>query len=114
MIDIKPYVPFCDCIPSAVAPGWVGREAADRDEPLKIAGVAAAAGAEDVVARAYEESAKDRWRRRLAAEGMVGGGGAGGGSGRGGDSGGAAGGRVKHKGKRSNIDVCDETLNPTP
>jgi tRNA (Thr-GGU) A37 N-methylase len=26
VIDLKPYVPFCDSIPTAFAPEWVGRE----------------------------------------------------------------------------------------
>lgn len=66
VLDIKPYVPFCDCVPKAVAPGWVGREATDRDEPLKIARVEIANRAKDEVVRAYVESAKERRKRRLA------------------------------------------------
>jgi tRNA (Thr-GGU) A37 N-methylase len=36
VLDVKPYVPFCDRVEDAAAPAWVGKEAADRDEPLKI------------------------------------------------------------------------------
>ncbi|CAL54057.1 Uncharacterised domain UPF0066, YaeB-like domain [Ostreococcus tauri] len=36
VLDIKPYVPFCDSIDGAKAPNWVGREAVGKDEPLKI------------------------------------------------------------------------------
>lgn len=90
VLDLKPYVPFCDCVPTAHAPGWVGREAVDRDEPLKITGVEAAPGAEAEVAAAYVESAKERRRRRLEAQGE------------GGEtSKDLNGGKSKHKGKHS-------------
>ena len=68
VLDVKPYVPFCDRVERAVAPAWVGREAADRDEPLAVTRVESAEGAEDAVATAYEASVKERRRRRLQRE----------------------------------------------
>ena len=44
VLDIKPYVPFCDGVPAAVAPAWVAAEA--EDEPLAIAGVQVPPGAD--------------------------------------------------------------------
>eukprot|EP00884_Botryococcus_braunii_P013747 jgi/Botrbrau1/22373/Bobra.0002s0050.1 len=37
VLDVKPYVPFCDSLPFAVAPSWVAREAPA--EPLRVASV---------------------------------------------------------------------------
>jgi len=34
VLDVKPYVPFCDSCPTAAAPPWV--QAAQQDEPLRI------------------------------------------------------------------------------
>lgn len=68
VLDIKPYVPFCDRVEDATAPAWVGKEASDRDEPLKISRVNAADGAADAVAAAYVRSVADRRRARLARE----------------------------------------------
>lgn len=89
VLDVKPYVPFCDRVEDAVAPAWVGREAADRDEPLAVARVDSAEGADDAVAAAYEASAKERRRIRLERESANG------------DKGGAGSGRARHKGKRN-------------
>ena len=114
VLDIKPYVPFCDCVPKAIAPGWVGREATDRDEPLKIARVDIAKGAEDTVARAYVESAKERRRRRLAAAVATSSKGSSSGSDRAGGGGGGGGGggnKAKRKGMKQN--KTDDSLSFT-
>ena len=68
VLDIKPYVPFCDRVEDATAPAWVGKEASDGNEPLKISRVDAANGADDAVAAAYVRSVADRRRVRLARE----------------------------------------------
>ncbi|GBF93273.1 hypothetical protein Rsub_06005 [Raphidocelis subcapitata] len=52
VLDIKPYVPFCDSLPGAVAPPWVQVEAAD--EPLKLSNV--------VVPPAVEAQVDAVWR----------------------------------------------------
>ena len=39
VLDVKPYVPFCDAVPGARAPPWVGATSADGPEPLQIASV---------------------------------------------------------------------------
>jgi len=87
VLDIKPYVPFCDAVRDAVAPAWVrrggtredGRDAskvrgekstderrATLDDPLEIAAVRFDASAETAVAAAYLRSVKARRARRLA------------------------------------------------
>ena len=84
VLDIKPYVPFCDAVRDAVAPAWVRRGGARRDydddakgrgekdektltdEPLEIAAVRFDASAETAVAAAYLRSVKARRVRRLA------------------------------------------------
>ena len=92
VLDIKPYVPFCDAVRDAVAPAWVrrgtredGRDASKvcgekdekhgwstderrvtLDEPLEIAAVRFDASAETAVAAAYLRSVKARRVRRLA------------------------------------------------
>ena len=68
VLDVKPYVPFCDRVEDAKAPAWVGKEASDRDEPLRISSVNFAVGAADAVAAAYVRSVADRRRARLARE----------------------------------------------
>ena len=73
VLDVKPYVPFCDRVQDAAAPAWVGKEAADRDEPLKITRVDEANGAADEVAAAYVRAVADRRRVRLAREANKGG-----------------------------------------
>jgi hypothetical protein len=73
VLDVKPYVPFCDRVEDAAAPAWVGKEAADRDEPLKITRVDEADGAADEVAAAYVRAVADRRRVRLAKEANEGG-----------------------------------------
>lgn len=42
VLDIKPYVPFCDAVTNASAPAWVREEASE--EPLKISSVLLPAG----------------------------------------------------------------------
>lgn len=84
VLDIKPYVPFCDAVRDAVAPAWVRRGGARKDddddakghgekdektltdEPLEIAAVRFDASAETAVAAAYLRSVKARRVRRLA------------------------------------------------
>ena len=39
VLDIKPYVPFCDSLPDALTPAWVGEQSQIGPEPLKIAHV---------------------------------------------------------------------------
>jgi len=57
VLDIKPYVPFCDAIPGAFAPEWVGREATGgQREPLKISGVHIETEARGRLTQAYEEA----------------------------------------------------------
>ena len=46
VLDLKPYVPFCDSVPEARAPAWVASACADGDEPLRIASVALPPAAE--------------------------------------------------------------------
>lgn len=76
VLDVKPYVPFCDAVPNARAPVWVrkGDESVSssvtsvssgKEEPLKIAAVRFAANAESEVANAYLRSVKARRARRL-------------------------------------------------
>lgn len=54
VVDIKPYLPFCEALPSATAPAWVTVEAPC--EPLHIAAVAMAPGAEAALAAAWARS----------------------------------------------------------
>jgi tRNA (Thr-GGU) A37 N-methylase len=74
VLDIKPYVPFCDRVERATAPDWVRRGVADdaastRLEPLAVAEVRAGEGAEAAVAAAYLVSVKARRARRLRSGG---------------------------------------------
>ena len=43
VLDVKPYLPFCDAPPHAKAPGWAQAEAPDGAEPLAVACVRMAA-----------------------------------------------------------------------
>ncbi|EFJ52642.1 hypothetical protein VOLCADRAFT_102619 [Volvox carteri f. nagariensis] len=52
VLDIKPYVPFCDCLPTARAPSWVQAEA--DDEPLKVAEVVVGEAARAALTRAWQ------------------------------------------------------------
>jgi len=53
VVDIKPYVPFCESIPDAVAPIWVQVEAPN--EPLHISLVLFCDGAKDVLRKIWME-----------------------------------------------------------
>jgi len=52
ILDIKPYVPFADALPQAVAPPWVQAEKED-DEPLHIAAVNIPSRAKEQLHRAW-------------------------------------------------------------
>ena len=39
VLDVKPYIPFCDVINSATTPAWVGKDRAADLEPLHISKV---------------------------------------------------------------------------
>ena len=56
VLDIKPYVPFCDSIERSTAPNWVGREAIGQDEPLKIQRVEVAKEAETALSNSFNRS----------------------------------------------------------
>jgi tRNA (adenine37-N6)-methyltransferase len=60
VLDVKPYVPWCDCVPEAFAPEWVAK--ATKDEPLTIAEVKfASKDTKEKVKEAYRErSGKDK------------------------------------------------------
>eukprot|EP00198_Chlamydomonas_reinhardtii_P009651 XP_001698988.1 predicted protein [Chlamydomonas reinhardtii] len=51
VLDIKPYVPFCDCLAAATAPAWVQAEA--DDEPLAVGEVVVGAGARAALTSAW-------------------------------------------------------------
>ncbi|GLI66014.1 hypothetical protein VaNZ11_009717 [Volvox africanus] len=52
VLDIKPYVPFCDCLPAAKAPSWVQAEA--EEEPLAVREVVMDQTAQDALMRAWQ------------------------------------------------------------
>ncbi|GFR42721.1 hypothetical protein Agub_g3607 [Astrephomene gubernaculifera] len=52
VLDIKPYVPFCDCLPAARAPAWVQAEA--DDEPLAVGEVVVGQTAAAAITRAWQ------------------------------------------------------------
>lgn len=55
VLDIKPYVPFCDCIGDARTPPWVRMDrASDQEEPLHVSGVAFTEDAERRLAECWE------------------------------------------------------------
>ncbi|KAG2423016.1 hypothetical protein HXX76_015614 [Chlamydomonas incerta] len=56
VLDIKPYVPFCDCLTAATAPAWVQAEA--DDEPLAVGEV--------VVGPAARAALTSAWSARRA------------------------------------------------
>lgn len=51
VLDIKPYIPFCEALPDAVAPSWVAAEAAD--EPLKVSDVRVSPAAAEAIAACW-------------------------------------------------------------
>jgi len=56
VLDVKPYLRFCDSCPDASAPQWVQAEA--QDEPLHVASVVFAVGAEDQLAEGWRKVEK--------------------------------------------------------
>jgi len=67
VLDIKPYIPFCDAVPGALAPAWVAPTA--EDEPLEISAVEISEAVDHMLQKCWEESNSN---------GFSGGGGAGG------------------------------------
>eukprot|EP00798_Chlamydomonas_sp_ICE-L_P014442 gene14442-20450_t len=55
VLDIKPYLPFCDGVKDATAPAWVAAEADGK--PLKVSAIEMAEGA-DAMAEAEDEPLK--------------------------------------------------------
>ena len=53
VLDVKPYLPFCDAVEGATAPHWVGREASGGDEPLKVSVVNVSPEVSAVLATAW-------------------------------------------------------------
>lgn len=54
ILDIKPYVSFCDAIEAAQAPGWVSGSCLE-DEPLAISSVAFAPGAVEMITQCWSQ-----------------------------------------------------------
>ena len=97
VLDLKPYVPFCDAVVGATAPGWVnnGRDEDVKDgEPLLVSQVVSREGAEASLSTAYLTSVKQRRERRLASQPI-------------GASLAPGGSTSKGKGKKSNSSVDD-------
>jgi len=57
VLDIKPYIPFCEALPHAVAPDWVRDVDDDPTEPLRIAAVEWGEGAAAAVGAAWAAAA---------------------------------------------------------
>ena len=55
VLDIKPYVPFCDAVANASAPDWVAPVA--DNEPLHVAAVVVTDAAEREIADAWQQVA---------------------------------------------------------
>lgn len=53
VLDIKPYVPFCDAVPGARTPPWVAPEA--EEEPLRISEVSIPPEAQETLERCWEK-----------------------------------------------------------
>eukprot|EP00798_Chlamydomonas_sp_ICE-L_P030522 gene30522-35550_t len=58
ILDIKPYLPFCDNVKGATAPSWVTVEAAE--EPLKVAKVEISAEAAEAVHKCWTRKKDSR------------------------------------------------------
>lgn len=58
ILDIKPYVPYSDCIPSARAPNWVGNALEDGDGPLTVDEVSFTAVGEAAIRAAWHAREK--------------------------------------------------------
>jgi tRNA (adenine37-N6)-methyltransferase len=54
VLDIKPYIPFCDSVPGAIAPAWVAPTA--EDEPLEISAVEIPKSVDQLLQNCWEES----------------------------------------------------------
>lgn len=53
ILDIKPYVSFCDSVPTARAPAWVTPTA--EDEPLEVSAVVITAAVDGILHQSWEE-----------------------------------------------------------
>ncbi|KAL4858561.1 tRNA (adenine(37)-N6)-methyltransferase [Chlorella vulgaris] len=56
VLDIKPFVPFCDNVPTAAAPAWVAAKA--EDEPLNIGALRIPPAAEAAMLRCWQRLGK--------------------------------------------------------
>ncbi|KAK2079146.1 hypothetical protein QBZ16_002837 [Prototheca wickerhamii] len=66
VLDIKPYVPFCDAVPGAGAPAWVAPEAQEGPEALAVGRVHLDAAARASIAAAWQQAqARRRREERL-------------------------------------------------
>ncbi len=54
ILDIKPYVPFCDAVSGAIAPAWVAPTS--EDEPLEISAVEIPQAVDQMLRKCWEES----------------------------------------------------------
>lgn len=63
VLDIKPYVPFCDSLPNSTAPPWVAAEA--EDEPLKVDEVIFTSSAMDEITQSWSSKKKRSEGRSL-------------------------------------------------
>jgi tRNA-Thr(GGU) m(6)t(6)A37 methyltransferase TsaA len=54
VLDIKPYIPFCDAVSGAIAPAWVAPTA--EDEPLEISAVEISEVVDQMLQKCWEES----------------------------------------------------------
>jgi len=66
VLDVKPYLPFCEAVPSrlAFAPEWVNFESTESAEPLLIASVNWAEGSKEALHAVWVER-NERNERRL-------------------------------------------------
>ena len=59
VLDVKPYVPYSDCVVDARAPEWVGNDLADGDGPLTVDEVKLTDAGEAALRAAWERRRKD-------------------------------------------------------
>jgi hypothetical protein len=52
VVDLKPYLPFCESLPHATAPPWVQREVGP-DEPVRVCALAFEPGAREALEAAW-------------------------------------------------------------
>jgi tRNA (Thr-GGU) A37 N-methylase len=65
VLDVKPYVPFCDSVEGATAPAWVAAEAREEEEePLRVAEVVVSSEAEAKLRQAWESVVRSAGGRR--------------------------------------------------